>query len=671
MKNDMSRRYIFIIILLLLLPMGSGALVLDEWTIYPAIGTIEDVVIGEEMVYVLGGTTLYSINQSDNTVTVYDKTGALSDTEITHIAWCSSAKKLVIAYSNQNLDLLSNKGIVENLPDLHTKMMTQDKTINSIDIYGNDAYISTNFGVLDVNVLRGEITNTYNLGLAVSWTHIDNGYIYAECKSEGQYRALLTDNLLDPASWTKSSTTYTAKTVTLDDDLLALAEAYRPNAPTVNMFGFMRVIDGELYTVPGGSDSRAAAVQILHRDGSWTVIDDDTGYNAEPRFFGFYAIDKDPTNAHRYLAAAIPGLYEYTDDVITNCFYWKNSILERAASVSETDVNYTKVCSLCFDPQGRAWMVQGSAPTPGIMTYYNGEFTRYEHDEMLISAGYSWTQPINLDFASTGLLWFVNNNYRTPALASYNPATDRLTAYTTFYNQDGTKLDLQYVRCWAEDLDGNIWIGSDVGPAFLTAAELSYGGDTFTQQKIPREDDPTLADYLLSGVDVTCMAIDAGNRKWFGTDGNGVYVISADNLVQEAHFTADNSYLLSDNIESIAIDNSNGLVYIGTGKGLCSYSSAVTETMETLDKENIYAYPNPVRPDYDGLVTIVGLTYGAQVCITTTSGHLVKKGSSTGGSFIWDCTDAQGRKVASGIYLVLLSTQDGSSALATKVAVVR
>ncbi len=652
----------------------SRAVVSHEWTVYPSLGEITYVVKGGDMIYALAGNSLFSVNTSDYSVTIYDKATTLSDTEISFIEWCASAKKLVIAYSNQNIDLLSADGTVENIPDLYTKVMTDDKTISSIDIYGNDAYLSTGFGIVNLNVAKAEVTNTYNLGMAVMWCHIEDGRIYAETRRYGQYSALLTDNLLDPSVWVKTASDPIYKEIIVDPDLLAMAEAYRPNAPYMDYFGFMRLVDGQLYTVPGygGSNIRDAGVQILNGT-DWNVIVGNTGYEAEPLFRGFYTIDVDPTNKSRWLVGAVPGLYEYMNGKITNLYYWKNSMLERAASVAETNVNYTQVSTLRFDEQGNAWMVQSGVPTAGIICLtHDGQFTRYEHSEMIMpSYDYSWTYPTGLDFASTGIMWFVNNDWRVPALASYDPSTDRLTTYTTFINEDNTELNLMYIRCWAEDMEGNIWIGSDMGPAYLSREDISNGRSTFYQPKIPREDDPTLADYLLSGVDVSCMAVDAGNRKWFGTNGEGVYVISSDNMVQEEHFLSATSDLLSDNIESIVIDSSSGVVYIGTDKGLCSYASSVTETMPTLEKDNVYAYPNPVEPDYDGPVTIVGLTYGAQVRITTTSGHLVKRGTSTGGSYTWDCTDEKGRRVASGVYFVLVSTEDGKNGLACKVAVVR
>ena len=115
---------------------------------------------------------------------------------------------------------------------------------------------------------------------------------------------------------------------------------------------------------------------------------------------------------------------------------------------------------------------------------------------------------------------------------------------------------------------------------------------------MPRNDGTNYADYLLGGVDITCMAVDQANRKWFGTSNNGVYLISADNMEQIHHFTATNSKLLSNNIESLAINDATGEVFIGTNKGLCSYMSDATATNEEMTQDNVWAYPNPVKPDY-------------------------------------------------------------------------
>ncbi len=155
-----------------------------------------------------------------------------------------------------------------------------------------------------------------------------------------------------------------------------------------------------------------------------------------------------------------------------------------------------------------------------------------------------------------------------------------------------------------------------------------------------------------------------------GTNAAGVFLISGDNNTQVSHFTTDNSPLPSNIILDIAIDGATGRVYLATDKGLCSYQGDTTEPSEGMDKDNVYAYPNPVRPGYDGLITVVGLSYDADVKIVTANGTLVNQGRSNGGSYTWDGNDPDGKRVASGVYMVQTATSDGSKGTVCKIAVI-
>ena len=188
---------------------------------------------------------------------------------------------------------------------------------------------------------------------------------------------------------------------------------------------------------------------------------------------------------------------------------------------------------------------------------------------------------------------------------------------------------------------------------------------------MPRNDGTNYADYLLTGVDITCIAIDGANRKWMGTNGNGVYTISSDNMTQVHHFTSSNSSLLSNIIHSISIDNATGRVFIGTDKGLCSYMNDATGAVTTMSRDSVYAYPNPVRPDYTGLISVVGLSYDADIKIVTSNGVLVNEGRSNGGMYTWDGCDTGGRQVASGVYMVQAATSEGDKGTVCKIAIVR
>ena len=227
------------------------------------------------------------------------------------------------------------------------------------------------------------------------------------------------------------------------------------------------------------------------------------------------------------------------------------------------------------------------------------------------------------------------------------------------------------MRCVLEDAYQNLWIGTNVGPLRLTTEQMQNPSEAiFEQIKVPRNDGTNLADYLLAGVDISCMAIDGGGRKWFGTNGNGAYLISADNMKQVKHFLSSNSKLLSNNIESIAIDDKTGEVFFGTDKGLCSYMGDATKPSDNPDNGDAYAYPNPVRPDYKGLITVVGLAYNSDVKVVTTNGILVAKGTSNGGTFTWDGNDLNGKRVASGIYMVQTADQEGNNGTVCKIAIV-
>jgi hypothetical protein len=129
--------------------------------------------------------------------------------------------------------------------------------------------------------------------------------------------------------------------------------------------------------------------------------------------------------------------------------------------------------------------------------------------------------------------------------------------------------------------------------------------------------------------------------------------------------------LLSDNVESIAINHETGEVFIGTDQGLCSYMSDATNAEVSMVKDNVYAYPNPVVSGYDGLITIVGLSLDADVKILSVSGQLVAQGRSNGGTFTWNGRDRQGRRVASGVYMVATATSNGEKGVVCKIAIVK
>jgi hypothetical protein len=174
---------------------------------------------------------------------------------------------------------------------------------------------------------------------------------------------------------------------------------------------------------------------------------------------------------------------------------------------------------------------------------------------------------------------------------------------------------------------------------------------------------------LLEGENVTTIAVDGANRKWIGTEGGGLFLVSPDGTEQVMVWNVDNSKLFSNNITSIDINQKTGEVFIGTDKGVQSYKSTATESKPNYD--HIYAFPNPVKDGYNGVITIRGLVYKTNVKITDVAGYLVFETTSNGGDAIWNGKDVAGNEVVSGVYLVQCTTPDGLQSEVTKIMIIR
>ncbi|MEO1450387.1 MAG: transcriptional regulator, partial [Bacteroidota bacterium] len=173
---------------------------------------------------------------------------------------------------------------------------------------------------------------------------------------------------------------------------------------------------------------------------------------------------------------------------------------------------------------------------------------------------------------------------------------------------------------------------------------------------------------LLSNNVVRSIAVDGGNRKWIGTE-NGVFLVAENGDDVIHHFTKENSPLLSNRVNDVAIDQSTGEVFIATDKGLISYQGDAT--LGDRDCNDVLVYPNPVRPDYEGTITIRGAARGSAVKITTVSGMLVRELESQGSTATWDGLDTFGNPVRSGIYLALIADRNGEKACIGKFSVIR
>jgi hypothetical protein len=225
----------------------------------------------------------------------------------------------------------------------------------------------------------------------------------------------------------------------------------------------------------------------------------------------------------------------------------------------------------------------------------------------------------------------------------------------------------QYVYALAVDKNGEVWVGTEKGIGVFFNPENVFTGQNFDAQQILVQQG-LYVQYLMENEKVTAIAVDGANRKWIGSEGGGLYLFSADGTKQISHFTTDNSPLFSNNIVALAIDPESGEVFIGTDQGLISYKGTATEGGEIFSR--VYAYPNPVKEDYNGLIGIKGLVSNAQVRITDISGNLIFSTMANGGLAVWDGNNFSGKKAKTGVYLVYAGNDSGTQKIVTKILVI-
>ncbi len=408
----------------------------------------------------------------------------------------------------------------------------------------------------------------------------------------------------------------------------------------------------------------------------------------EPKFDKIYNIHDiaiDPrNNEHGYLASIRNGVLELNDGEITYHYDNSNSGLQKVAGWIEL------IGGITIDKNGNLFVNNQEVPFPIVvkpdlitdsikgwvqydyMPYENPDNQAWLRQMIYTSWGHIWAISY---FDPQGIFIFNPNGtidtdeddeYRSPK----SDISDSRHSQIKLWDEKGVEINLN-PQCIVEDSNRYIWIGTNKGLVVYYRPQNVFNESkpVATRVLVSRNDGSGLADYLLENESITCIAVDGANRKWIGTELSGVYLVSEDGSNTLHSFNTSNSPLISNKINTITINPESGEVYFGTDLGIVSYQGTAIEGKTNYS--SVFAFPNPVPPNYEGVITIRGLIENSAVKITDISGKIVYEAVSTGGQIVWNSKNVFNEKVSSGIYLVFATNEDGSQSMVTKIMIVR
>lgn len=432
-------------------------------------------------------------------------------------------------------------------------------------------------------------------------------------------------------------------------------EFITPDGPSTSTSYALDMRDDNLWMVSGGFVNQVSQNNLNHRkEGTWVKFPQ-TIQNPEGGILtGLVAVAIHPKNIDNvFVGSWSNGLIELNNDQVTKVYNARNSPLDSVF------FGPTQVGTLNFDSDDNLWVTTSFPNNNKVLhvktadnNWYSYAFTgssgKYFSSALVDRNDYKWiVDPVNKQI----LIFDENKTFNTTA-------DDRLDTI------GGSNVPGTTIYCIEQDLAGKIWLGTDEGVAVIFSPDAVFDGEVTANQIFVEQDGNV--EILLGTESVTAIAVDGADRKWFGTQNSGVFLMSADGTEEVFHFTEDNSPLFSNHILDITINHTTGEVFFATSKGLISYKSTATEA---LDDYELFVYPNPVKPDFNGTIAIRGMVVNSNVKITDIEGNIVYETTSLGGQAIWDGKNINGKRVKSGVYMVFANSEDGSQKKAGKILI--
>ena len=412
------------------------------WRNYLAYHDVQSICKADDNLFVLASNGLYQYNLNDQSITTYDKVSGLSDTHINYIAWSQKAKRLIAVYDNSNIDLIDTDGNIINISALYNKAMTQDKTITGISIDGIYAYLTANFAIIKVNMHKAEIAETYT-------------------NNHPEY----------PTDLTPYQDDY--------DAYISTVSTLNPGGPAYNRFYESKFINGVLYTtggyfLPAMPDNDTPGTIQVYDGNDWTLYEEQisqiTGYS----YVDNCCIDVDPNDPEHVFVGGRCGLYEFKSGKLVTYYNKDNSQLMGANDTGkQLDNDYVLILGLKFDAKGNLWVLNSLGNGVSLLEYTTDKQWINHHNTLLTNEDAITVPGLSkMMIDSRGLLWFVNNNWKNASVFCYDMDNDILLKYDEIVNQDDVKYTSYAITSITEDKDGNMWVGTDVGPFMIQKSEI-------------------------------------------------------------------------------------------------------------------------------------------------------------------------------------------------------
>jgi len=766
----MNKKILLIIIQCVSISLCAQDVPVGQFKEYLSYSRFQYVAQDKDNVYAATDKSIFVLDKRENTKDKWSKLNGLSEIGIQTML-SDQKGRVIVVYGNSNIDIIQNYK-VHNVRDILNKQIVGTKTVNSVFIHNDLAYLACDFGVVTIDLQTFLVKDSWftirnNETYRVFSTAIHNGRYYI-ATNRGVFslsRAAL--NPADFSTWTQEIElsdsfyirlcSYQCKLFAVRDNgnkhsLFVLENSVWREDETMNMhfyrsfevrnekmlvcdWNHIKIYDGDAYrqfywsatppekwengqvaifdekmnvwvadnssglihietntgntklfkgkgpinnttyglffyenrlaVVPGERtpgiypDCTPAGVSIMEHDKWWVNGD----FSHLQSAYSFNSVIINPLNKDEiYMASWAGGLFKA--NIATGestCYNNSNSILISADHRLNKDDPDSLIflSGLAVDKQNRLWMAQSEVPDCiKVKELSTGKW----HALSLRGAPNSQIMAEHILIDSRNNKWITFPRQSKLIVFSENGGSLANTAVHKTAEVDinsQANVPSNRITCIAEDREGRIWIGANQGVKVIYDASSVFSRPIFAKNILIEQaiGDTSYVQNLLEYEYITCIAVDAADRKWVGTESAGVFLVSPTGTQQLFHFTTENSPLFSNRINDIKINPENGEVFIATADGLISYRGTAT-----IGKENykeVLVYPNPVREDYFGPIAVKGLMEDSFCKITDATGKLVWQGYAYGGQLIWNGKDFNGKRPATGVYFVMASSKTG------------